>query len=725
MGDIFKKLPTASVFLKNPGHQNVFRYPRWPAILSRFSVGIFLTMTACTPAKITSLPTLPEPLRPPIATSENAEISTTLPEENLTVSTPEPPHTIFKPTPPALPRKSVSAPLGEKEIIPGFATQSPISINVEGLPLSAFINEIFGNLLGLTFEISPDIQRKSDLITLRVNEPQTPAQLYRLAIQVLINYQVAVEWQGELLRFIKATKQASNSPSMIVEGFTSPEVPASHRPIIQFIPLKVVRNVHVRNWIQQAFKGHDLKIQEDAERNAIILIGPPQLVSQAAEAISVLDQALMRGQHSVRIEPAFLSAEVLANRLIDVLNAHGYGASSSPHYGSIIILPIKETNAIIAFSADEQVLAYVRQWAVQLDQMNPQTDQPSKPGLYLYPVKNTTAQLVAEVLNKLWESIKPSPTEKDNNQAKPTKLVVDPHRNALLFTGTGEEWARLLPILNDMDKPPKQVLVEVTIAEIALTDADEHGIEWMINNAGIGGLDGTLGTVGGLGIGSGGLTYTLKSADQVRSVIRAFASSSRATILSTPRLMVRSGSNASIDIGSEIPTLTSQSTTNQIQGGDTALLQQIQYRRTGILLNIEPIVYAGRRIDLKIDQQVSEARSNTTSNISSPAIFNRRIKTELSLSDGEPVLLGGLISENRDEGWSGVPVLSEIPILGQLFRVNRTTIDRTELIVIIIPYVIDDESEAKAITEAIKQRLEILPFLGAKPLQTDNESLEK
>ncbi len=641
----------------------------------------------------------------------------------MTVSTPEPPHTRFKPTPPALPRKTVSAPLGEKEIIPHFATQSPISINVEGLPLTAFINEIFGNLLGLTFEISPDIQQKSELVTLRVNEPQTPAQLYRLAIQVLINYQVATEWQGQLLRFIKATRQVTDAPSMIVEGFTSPEVPASHRPIIQFIPLKVVRNVHVRNWIQQAFKGHDLKIQEDAERNAIILIGPPQLVSQAAEAISVLDQPLMRGQYSVRIEPAFLTAEILTNRLIEVLNAHGYAASSSPHYGSIILLPIKETNAIIAFSADETVLAYVRQWAEQLDQLNPQTDQQTQPGLYLYPVKNTTAQLLAEVLNKIWDTLKPSLAAKEGNDnpIKPTKLIVDPHRNALLFAGTGQEWARLLPILNDMDKPTKQVLVEVTIAEIALTDTDEHGIEWVLNNAGIGGLDGALGTVGGLGVGSGGLSYTLKSAGQVRSVLQAFASSSRATILSTPRLMVRSGSSASIDIGTEIPTLTSQSTTNQIQSGDTALLQQIQYRRTGILLNIEPIVYAGRRIDLKIDQQVSEARTNTTSNISSPAIFNRRIKTELSLSDGESVLLGGLISENRDQGWSGVPVLSEIPILGQLFRVDRTSIDRTELIVIIIPYVIDDQNEAKAITESIKQRLEILPFVGTPRLSTDKQ----
>jgi len=151
-------------------------------------------------------------------------------------------------------------------------------------------------------------------------------------------------------------------------------------------------------------------------------------------------------------------------------------------------------------------------------------------------------------------------------------------------------------------------------------------------------------------------------------------------------------------------------------------LQQVQYRRTGILLSIKPIVYAGRRVDLQIDQQVSEARENTTSNISSPAIFNRRIKTELSLSDGQSILLGGLISNNRSEGWGGVPVLSDIPIIGQLFRVDRSTRDRTELIVMIVPYVIDDDAEAQAISETIRRRLELLPALSPELRPTDGQN---
>ena len=387
-----------------------------------------------------------------------------------------------------------------------------------------------------------------------------------------------------------------------------------------------------------------------------------------------------------------------------------------------MVLSIKAANIIIVFAAEAQILAHVQQWAEQLDQPNLQAGgapgSSEMPGLYFYLVKNTAAEPLAQTLNGLLGEIIPSSTKETQ-----AKLVVDKQRNVLLFTGPNQAWARLLPILQEMDKPAKQVLIEVTLAEIMLSDQDEQGIEWVINKANLGGLDGKLttwtGEGGGLGLGNQGLIYTLSNASQVRAVLNAFTSNSRATILSTPRLMVRSGSQATIDVGSEIPTLSSQSTTNQLQGGNTAILQQIQYRSTGISLNITPIVYAGQRVDLKITQTISESQPNTTSNIDSPVILNRQLSTQLTLHDGHSVLLGGLISNNRNEGQTGIPFLKDIPVLGQLFRVDKTSGSRTELIMMIIPYVIDNDDEAKAISQAIQQRLELLPFLSTEePVST-------
>ncbi len=635
--------------------------------------------------------------------------------QNHTQEQPEELRTRFETTPTVSERKTIIK-LGEDNFMPTFKTTKPVSVNVEGLPLAAFINEIFGNLLGVTFDIDDGVQKRSELVTLRVNEPQKPEELYTLAYQVLENYNVAIELQGNLMRFIPTEQKETPLPAIVAEGLTLPDIPPTHRPIFQLIPLKVVNNSQIQTWLSQLYKGHKLTVFSDATRNAIILAGPAQLVAQVAQVVGLFDQPLMRGQHGIRIEPVFLPAATLADKLISVLNMQGYAASQIPKDASVIILPIPETNSILAFAAEAEILIYVKQWAEQLDQLNPLTE---KMGLFTYQVKNTAATRLQESMSKILDQITdnaapnvvpPNTPPGTSTIAKRSTLVADEQQNILLFTGSNEEWVRILPILQELDKPTKQVLIEATVAEIVLTDQDALGIEWVINSANLGGLDGKISNLAGA-TGTSGLIYTLSSAGQVRAVLNAFASNSRAIILSTPRIMVRSGSQATIDVGTEVPILTSQATTDQQQQGNSAILQEVQYRNTGTSLSIKPTVYAGRRVDLEITQQVSAAQSNDTSNINSPLIQNRSLTTELSLRDGQSVLLGGLISNNYTEGWSGVPVLSQLPVIGQLFRVDKNTSIRTELIIMIIPYVIDDEEEAAAITETIKNKLELLPEL--------------
>ena len=115
-----------------------------------------------------------------------------------------------------------------------------------------------------------------------------------------------------------------------------------------------------------------------------------------------------------------------------------------------------------------------------------------------------------------------------------------------------------------------------------------------------------------------------------------------------------------------------------------------------------------------VSQEVSEAQPTVTSDISSPSIFNRQITTSLSVKDGGSVLLGGLISRSESEGTSGVPILSRIPLLGKLFRVDSKNSIRTELIVMIVPYVIADAREAEEITATLKGRLGFVDESGIK-----------
>ncbi len=174
------------------------------------------------------------------------------------------------------------------------------------------------------------------------------------------------------------------------------------------------------------------------------------------------------------------------------------------------------------------------------------------------------------------------------------------------------------------------------------------------------------------------------------------------SILSTPRILVKSGEVASIDVGTEVPIITSQATAPDLNDG--SILQSIQYRKTGVLLEIEAVVHSGQRVDLKLSQEVSEAAATDTSDISSPSIFSRRLQTSLSLQDGESTLLGGLISSTRTDGKTKVPLLGDIPVIGRAFQNRRREGTRTELLMLITPYVIEDASQARAITGAIRSR---------------------
>jgi len=117
------------------------------------------------------------------------------------------------------------------------------------------------------------------------------------------------------------------------------------------------------------------------------------------------------------------------------------------------------------------------------------------------------------------------------------------------------------------------------------------------------------------------------------------------------------------------------------------------------------VIHSGDRVDLDVAQEVSAAQATTTGVSTSPTFSTRKVQTKLSLRSGATVLLGGLMSSNKSEGNAGIPLLKDIPLLGQLFRSNTEKNDRTELIVLITPYIIEDDSDAQAVTDAFRKRL--------------------
>lgn len=641
-----------------------------------------------------------------------------------------------------------------EQVMPAFSG-GPVDANIEGMALPAFVNEAFGNLLGLTFEMDQALTTQRDLVTLRTSTAQSPADFYRLVVQVLRTYGVSVRLEGELLRVTPATKGKSDEPPLVLSGRTLPEVPNSHRPVFQLVELKSARIADVNQWLRVAFKLDGLEIQDDPNRNAVVLLGKPDLVAQAVAAIKVLDRPFMRGRVSTRLEPAFVGADELARRLVDVLTAEGYGAMLHNSQGvlqgaTMIVLPIAGANSVLIFAADNTLLDHAIEWAKTIDRPNPAAGGQS---LFYYLVKNTRAEDVAATLNGVRSAsaglanhaaaatagvvppnggaaTAPAATAAPANAGVTSgSLIVDEPRNALIFQGAAAEWERMLPLLQQMDRAARQVVIEVTIAEVTLTDGVDLGFAWQrvggnsnISSGTIGASGGTTGggtgTGNGTGSSSSGLNYLINTTGVIRAQLTALAQANRLTVLSTPRLMVKSGEEASIEVGTEVPTLSSQTASSQQTGGTSNILQSIQNRKTGIILNVRPVVYSDDRVDLEVRQEVSDAQPvGANAAIQSPAISNRVISTSLTLRDGGSVLMGGLMSNRQTESDNGIPGLKDIPLIGRLFKSTSRSNTKTELVVMIVPYIIETDEQAGAITRAVTGQLENLSVPGVTPKQ--------
>lgn len=604
----------------------------------------------------------------------------------------------------------------------------PVDANIEGMALPAFINEAFGNLLGISFQMDDTLRTQRDLVTLRTSGKQSPADFFRLVVQVLRSYGVSVQLEGELLRLMPITKGSSDEPPLVFSGRTLPEVPNSHRPIFQLVELKSARIADVNQWLRVAFKLDGLQIQDDPNRNAVILMGKPDLVAQAVAAIRVLDRPFMRGRVSTRLEPAFVGADELAKRLVDVLTAEGYGAMVHNSQGvlqgsTMIVLPIAGANSVLIFAADQNLLDHAIEWARTIDRPNPAASGQS---LFYYLVKNTRAEDIAQTLNGVRSAeaaqstraatgvaatgapaVAPASASSGVTQGS---LIVDEPRNALIFQGAAAEWERMLPLLKQMDLPARQVVIEVTIAEVSLTDGMDLGFAWQRIGGNSALSSGTVGATSNnpdASAGGSGLNYLINTTGVIRAQLTALAQANRLTVLSTPRLMVKSGEEATIEVGTEVPTLSSQTAAVQQSAGTSNILQSIQNRKTGIILNVSPVIYSDNRIDLVVRQEVSSALPvGANAAIQSPAISNRVVSTSLTLRDGGSVLMGGLMSSQQTESENGIPGLMNIPLLGRLFKSTSTSNTKTELLVMIVPYIIETDADAEAITRAVTAQLE-------------------
>ena len=639
-------------------------------------IGLMAVASACT--NMPAMP-FPEPLRQPKTVPADADAALDA-VQGISVA----------PTPGVVIQRTISD--AKADALGSELAGEPITVSFHDVPLVAFINEVFAEQLGMAFHIGQDLQGRTDLVTLKLTEPIPPSELFAAARMVLREYGIEIVDRAGILSFVAQADFSGDVP-LIISGRAQPEVPVTHRTVFQFVPLKVANTANVETILSSVFSSAELAayVQLDGR---LLLRGTGSVVAQAVDIIDVLDQPLLRGRYGAIIEPASLEVDELAKDLTRVLTTEGYGATTDLDRGggAVVLLPMVSINKLVVFAWDQPTLDHVQQWAALLDEQ--QRDAVAE-GIFSYQVRNAQAESLMEVLQGLLNE---------------GQLIVDKNRNMLLFRGAGNQWGQLLPVLREMDEPVPSVLIEVLIAEVTLSDETQSGVDFLFNSAvrrfGLRGGTRTSAARSNFGLEARALSLVLDRAGQTRAMLSAFYSDSKAVIRSRPRLVVKSGDTANLEVGNEIPTITQTAVGNENVVGPINTVQQVQYRRTGVALTITPIVQANGLVDLQAELTVSEVRNTTAENRLTPTILNRTLATSLTLRDGGSLLMGGLISDSRSGGQTGVPGLAKLPGLGRLFRVDSGQRDTTEMVLMVIPYVIADHAEGQALTERIKAAME-------------------
>ncbi|MGE3477270.1 MAG: secretin N-terminal domain-containing protein [Rhodospirillaceae bacterium] len=592
---------------------------------------------------------------------------------------------------------------------PPRLTGEPISINLEGIRLPAFVNTVFGELLKVTFEIDSTVMQRDQMVTLRTAGPLGPNEFFTLVTEVLSNYGISVVYSNNVYRIVEAANVKKPIPR-IIRSRTAGSVPSDIRPLFYFHPLDSVPQGNMTIWLN-LIMGDRIQAIALPTANGLVLLGSDEDVRSAVEIIETLDQPYMSGNQSLKISPAFWSSQKLAQQLTEILTAEGYSiGTTGGSQAAIKLIPVEALNVIIAFSTSEAGLQHVLQWATELDQPSQTV---SSQGAFYHQVYNAQAKDIAAVIEGMGGASVPMTV----NTAAPTatastgvsssssigrqRIMVDEQRNALIFVGTAEEYAQFRTLVQQMDRAPLEVMIEATIAEVTLRDSENLGIIMDYDSERAVAQNQTI-----VKSDTGGLFFNLiRSRAQIMARVNALASNNRLQVLSSPRLVTSSGKAAAISVGTQVPIITAQETAaGQVQG-NTSILQSIQYRDTGVILNVQPVINSNRRVELTVSQQVSSAQANDLSGVQSPLIINRSLQTTLSLNDGETVLLGGMIQENFSKGNSGIPYLKDIPLVGNLFKSGSHSIDRTELIVLITPYIIDGPETAQRVRDAFRSKL--------------------
>ena len=634
---------------------------------------------------------------------------------------------------------------------------------------------VMAEIMKINYLIDPRVKGTVNIHT----TGQLPAEeVFPIFQSILrLNGATAVEKDGlyEIVPLSDAKK--TYVPPTTLRGGT--KVLSDEKYTIQIVSLKYIPATEASKLIKP-FLSDGADIVEHPPHNILIISDVASNVKKSLDIIGLFDIDIFTDTR-VRIYPV-LNADVteVAKEMERIFSSFEVSTKSARGVG-ITFTPITRINSLLVVSSIPNIFEKVEGWLKELDRI---PGEGSKLSVFVYYVQNAKAKDLADVLKEVFIKAKEKKVEKGGAPAETTPrgakpaptpttppapgkeevggvpegeigIVVDEPTNSLLIKAFHRDYRAILETIKKLDIYPKQVLIEVLLAEVTLDETNKFGIEWAnfvsshvtsshAQGAALQSQPPVQTTTDSLGntttsplnpftaplASYGGLRYAIvELGGRLSAAIDLAASQDRLKVISSPQIIASNNKEAKIQVGQSQPILTNTYTTPGVTSttGAGVVEGTIEYKDIGIILSLTPRISDGGLVSLEISIEDSNVLASAAlGNLPSiPAFTKKTAKTVLSVVEGETIVIGGLISESKEKITSGIPLLSKIPIIGGLFGFQSYETKRDELILLMTPHIISNQSTSDAVTKEFKDKVESMKKQLEEKEKKDKERKEK
>lgn len=665
-----------------------------------------------------------------------------------------------------------------------------VTLKFDNADIYEVIQVVLGEVLKLDYVIDPTVQGR---VTLKSTGAISMADIYSTLETALAASNISIVRQGKLYKVLRDTNAVRDS------GIGPGVGPASS--VMQIIPLQFVQANQLANTLR-GFVGAQAAITNDPSNRYLIVVDKAANVEKIVEMVKTLDSDYV-SQVQIKLFPlAHSEAADVAKELDAIFKTSGILNRPGTDANKTYFLPVARMNAVMVAAANPALLQTAEQWIKTLD-AEPRNGLGSF--VHVYPVANGNAANLASLVTQIFGGAAPTQNnanagasglpsasstafggaagatgsstgltgaaaggasnqnnssaartiERGNTPSQGTtgtapglggsvQVIADTETNTLIVRASPQDYQQVRKVLERLDASPRQVMVQVMVAEVALTDGLKYGVEWWIKSAlstggkswpGFIGLDSTVAPSAAIRTAAAtaitpavtgtnsGLNYAVfGSAGQVIGLLNLLGQDTTVNVLSTPHVLASDGKVAKIEVGDEIPVVTqtvSTPSSSLLNSSQFSTSNSVQYRPTGILLEVKPSITSTGRISLSISQEVSSIGGNISAGGADyPSFQKRKVTTDATIEDGKTIMIAGLIEQKNTGDVYGVPVLKDIPILGGLFGSTSTTKKKTELLITITPYIINNREEADRLAGSFQESLQKLRVM----MQENKES---